>query len=276
MSVLTKRQRQNTGWKVYTEHGRQYRIKAEIRHDDDCGNGHNSFAITGEIERKTVAGRWVEDSCGCLHEEIGKHFPKFAPLMKWHLTSTDGPIHYIANTVYHASNRDCRGFKKGEACGWDRAIRWNHERDCGRLRAFPIPWSGSDSLIVWLEGLENFDLTIEKVCHPPDDYHFEPKYTFLGFGDSTWHECPFDSEEDIRDFRRCLQDWNPEFLPIPTEWSKGSKRDLDAARDAACWPEATDEELSVEPEYLILALESRLPALMKEFQEAVESLGMVY
>jgi hypothetical protein len=40
---------------------------------------------------------------GCCHDEVAKHFPELAPFIKWHLTSSDGPMHYIANTVYHAT-----------------------------------------------------------------------------------------------------------------------------------------------------------------------------
>jgi len=41
------------------------------------------------------------EACGCLHDEIRQHFPELAHLIKWHLVSTDGPLHYIANTLYH-------------------------------------------------------------------------------------------------------------------------------------------------------------------------------
>jgi len=63
-----------------------------IRYDDQCGNGHNSFSITAE-------GR---DMGGCCHEEVVEAFPYLEKFIKWHLTSSDGPMHYIANTVYHA------------------------------------------------------------------------------------------------------------------------------------------------------------------------------
>ena len=43
---------------------------------------------------------------------------------------------------------------------------------------------------------------------------------------------------------------------------------------AAIWPEATDEELTA-PD-LKERLEARLPALLEEFQAAVESLGFTW
>lgn len=105
-SKLTKRQRHKFGPKVYTEGGQKYRIIANVRYDDDCGNGHNTFSITGDIDRQAKNGKWCEDSGGCIHKEIAKHFPELAPLIKWHLCSSNGPMHYVANTVYHAGNRN--------------------------------------------------------------------------------------------------------------------------------------------------------------------------
>jgi hypothetical protein len=112
-SVLTSNQKKSFGPKFYTEHGSQLRIVAEVRHDDRCGNGHNSFAITATIDEK-CGGQWRDHSGGCCHDEVAKHFPELAPLIKWHLTSTDGPMHYVANTTYHASDKDHRGLRKDE------------------------------------------------------------------------------------------------------------------------------------------------------------------
>ena len=83
--------------RYYSEEGRKYRISVELRFDDQCKNGHESFAITAIIREND--GEYMG---GCCHDEIAQHFPEFAPLIKWHLTSTDGPMHYIANTMYHA------------------------------------------------------------------------------------------------------------------------------------------------------------------------------
>lgn len=71
------------------------RMRVYLRFDDSCGNGHNTFSITAETRYK---GK--EDSFGCLHDDIKEFFPEFAHLIKWHLCSVDGPIHYIANTMY--------------------------------------------------------------------------------------------------------------------------------------------------------------------------------
>ena len=86
-------------------------IVAEARFGDGCKNGHNTFAITADLYDRTqrnggrhavgTQGRRYLGSCGCLHDLVRAHFPELAPLIKWHLTSTDGPMHYIANTIYH-------------------------------------------------------------------------------------------------------------------------------------------------------------------------------
>jgi hypothetical protein len=60
-------------------------------------NQHPYFSITGELR---VKGRI--EVCGMMHDEIAKYVPEFAPYLKWHLTSTDGPMHYLANAHHHA------------------------------------------------------------------------------------------------------------------------------------------------------------------------------
>lgn len=112
-SRLTKCQFK-TEVKTYIENGITYRIQVKIRFDDQCGNGHNTFSITGDIDRKSKNGRWVEERCGCIHDEIVKHFPHLQEAIQYHLVSTDGSMYYIANTIYLASDRDCWGLKKGE------------------------------------------------------------------------------------------------------------------------------------------------------------------
>jgi hypothetical protein len=66
----------------------EYTLKVVIRYDDECGNGHNTFSITSQD--------------GCTHDLIASLCPDLAHLIKWHLCSSDGPMHYIANTLYHA------------------------------------------------------------------------------------------------------------------------------------------------------------------------------
>jgi hypothetical protein len=85
-----------------------------VRYNDECKNGHNTFAITAHhydrnrangdpfrIHAKTNDKKYL-GSCGCQHDLVIKHFPELRNYIKWHLTSTDGPMHYFDNTMYWA------------------------------------------------------------------------------------------------------------------------------------------------------------------------------
>lgn len=222
-SVLIKHQVKTYGPKFYTEDGTRYRITAKVRYDDHCGNGHNSFSITATIDQNE-RGIWRNDMGGCCHDEVAKHFPQLAPFIKWHLTSSDGPMHYVENTVYQAGNRDHWGLMKGE-------FRQHTSR--GKYQADGI------------EGVPHWELQF------PEGYK----------ADVYAAEKP---------------------APVTLEWvpsgitGEGKERDLDAARRCAVWPDATDEELTQPREALEAALLARLPALMAEFKQAVESLGLTY
>lgn len=108
MSTLTKHQARDFEARWH-EDGVDYWLRATVRHDDRCNNGHNTFSITGVLYecRDGRAPRTV--SCGYLHGLIAERIPELAPYIKWHLTSTDGPLHYIANSLYWL------GFTKYEA-----------------------------------------------------------------------------------------------------------------------------------------------------------------
>ena len=78
-----------------------YPVRAQmavnIRHDDQCNNGRNSFSVTAEI---FVPGFRNIEAGGQLTDEVRALFPELAPLLRWHLCDTHGPLHYIANTLY--------------------------------------------------------------------------------------------------------------------------------------------------------------------------------
>ena len=116
-TTITKHQ-MKTCRKDYTgSDGRAETIIVNIRYDDECGNGHNTFAMTAEIytqdrqpgEPKRVHKNgktvWMY-ACGCQHEEIAKHFPDLRKYLKWHLCDSNGPMHYVANTIYHTKARN--------------------------------------------------------------------------------------------------------------------------------------------------------------------------
>ena len=124
-STLTKSQSKTFGPVYWKEKGKQYKITANVRYDDKCNNGHNSFAITTNIESSFSKQVWSEESGGCCHEEIAEHFPLLAPLIKWHGTTSEWPLHYIENTVYAAGDKDYNGLAKGE---------FRHFKSLGKLQ----------------------------------------------------------------------------------------------------------------------------------------------
>lgn len=254
------------------------RIAVEMRFDDECGNGHNTFAITASIYQMVVDRRRRRDdiAAGCLHEDIATAFPEFAPLIPWHLTSADGPMHYIANTVYFAGNRDHHGRLKGEPRQWETVIQFG---DNPIKHRYPKGFMDFLQAARPLHGQSAFDFEVLPIYHDdqgkPGKHQFGPKFTFGGYADK-WHECPFDTETYALDFLCALQLHDPRFVSIVTAWGEGKERELDTARRAAVWPEATDAELSVERDNLKAALAARLPDLLARFRADMERIGFVW
>ena len=113
-SVITYDQKKKFRAEYTDDNGHACVLVATVRYNDECRNGHNSFAITGSLYDRSgyISGEsstvntdgkklWL-GSCGCLHEDIARRIPELAPFIKWHLVSSDAPMHYIANTMYHA------------------------------------------------------------------------------------------------------------------------------------------------------------------------------
>lgn len=261
-STLTKNQKK-TFTKYYTEDGQRYKIKVEVRHDDECGNGHNSFSITADIF-ETKNGRWI--SGGCQHEEIKKHFPKLAKYIKWHLCGTDGPMHYIANTLYFAGDADCWGRRQGDPIGFEKAIKFE---------GFPVKFKFKKAFIESLNGYHLKDLNIIKIYHDKEPNTYKAKYTLSCYF-CKWYECPFNTIDEAEEFLQAVKTIKFEIVETPTGYSEGKQREFDAARASAIWPEATDEELSLPREELKQKLIDRLPALMAEFKKDVEELGFIF
>lgn len=206
-STLTKSQTKKFGPKPIEGYGSGAQMTVTVRWDDECGNVHNTFAITAEVRRP---GRRDIEACGCMHEDIAKVFPELAHLVKWHLFDSTAPLHYIANTVYHVR-------ENGPTHAWvyfkgqcdPKGIGGNEERLLGYVLA------SKAREVVGVEGYR------------------------IKWDDKT-----------------------------------AKARNLNAARSSACWPEATDEELTAPG--LEDRLRARLPALMERFRADVESLGFTW
>ena len=248
-------------------YGTNGRMRVEIMFDDNCRNGHNTFHITADVW--TDESRRMRDIAagGCMHDEIAAVFPELMPLIKWHGVASDGPVHYPDNAVYHAGDRDHNGKRKGEPYAWDDAIQFGE---------FPITYKVGKTFRAWLESAikSGAPLAVVEVTadNKPHGYQYQPKYSFGDFTD-TWHKCPFDTRQEAEQFAAAISR-GVRFLRFPTLFSPGKAREFDHARSCAVWPEATDAELSVDPEELRAVLAARLPALLTEFRATIDSTGL--
>lgn len=243
-------------------------IYVTIRFDDECKNGHQSFSITADVY--TAESRRQRDIAagGCLHEDIAQVFPELVPLIKWHLTSTDGPMHYVANTVYHASNRDCHGYQAGEPCSWGSVIFFGNS---------PVSHDISAKFAAFLESRRGTgDFNIEEHGHTDSNGRvYDPHFTFAGYTDS-WAVCPFKNRATAEQWQAACNAGIFRIDKIVTGYSAGKERNLDAAREAAVWSEATDGQLCLPAAELTALLEARLPGLIAEFRAAMDAAGLLW
>lgn len=81
-------------------------IYVSIRLNDECKNGHQDFAITGDLYK---AGKPKIDryhiSGGCIHEDVLNFFPEFKQFVRLHLCDYEGiPMYAVENGYYHLTN----------------------------------------------------------------------------------------------------------------------------------------------------------------------------
>jgi hypothetical protein len=73
------------------------KLVIKIRLNDECRNGHEDFAATADAfdtNGRDIAG-------GCLHDEILRAVPEFAPFVALHLCDAEGvPMHAMANGFF--------------------------------------------------------------------------------------------------------------------------------------------------------------------------------
>ena len=242
--------------------------------DDECKNGHNTFSITAHVESPSSRRRNDWDVCGCLHDDIARVFPELAHFIKWHMCSTDGPLYYVTNTLYLAGDRDCFGRAKGEPSRFNSVIYFGTSPVHHKLSDKFAKFIGERALI----GAVGAGFQVVAIAHeqkPSDTYRYAPKYTFAGFGEK-WHECPFDDPQTAQEWAQALNNGEFRIDRIAVEWSEGKERELDKARRAGVWPDATDEQLSAPREELEAQLMTRLPALMQHMRADIEGAGFMW
>lgn len=190
-------------------YGRGATLSVEIRFDDECKNGRNTFAITAEVRRP---GRRDVEACGCLHDEVAAIFPELAHLIQWHLCSNDGPMHYVADTCYHA-------LQHGAKYAWVYYTGSGDPLDIGGKTERLLGYVDADKART-AEG--------------------QPGYRVMWDGKTA------------------------------------KARNLSHARSSACWPEATDEQLTLPRAELEALLWARLPALLQRMRADIEAAGFVW
>jgi hypothetical protein len=88
--------------KTFKQGNQTFRIVATYGIDYDFARKHGqapSFSATATID-ELRGRRWVDYSGGMQHDEIVHNFPALTPYLKWHLVSTQEPMHYLANAKY--------------------------------------------------------------------------------------------------------------------------------------------------------------------------------
>ncbi len=253
-------------------------MNVSIRFDDECRNGHNSFAITANVY--SARSRRMNDieAGGCLHKEIARVFPELKSLIEWHLFDTNAPMHYVANTLYHATDWADSRYEPGTACQWETRARFGN---------FPITFVFKKRFREYLKAriehsrstLKTNPAHVEKFApvavpyvkrNDGSNYDFGPHYTVTG-DVCDWYEAQFSSLSEAQEFCEALNTRELTFEKIPTKWAETKERNLKAARECANWPDATDEQLCAPRAELEKALIARLPAMMARFRAAIEN-----
>jgi hypothetical protein len=260
LSILTKNQKQVFTKNIIWE-GKPHIMKVTLRYDDECNNGHNTFSITGEI-RKIGNYRDCEIG-GCIHDEIAKYFPEFKHLIKWHLTSSDEPMHYIANTTYWAKDREYMDKAIGEPVKFEKALKFKN---------IPLIFNFKNNFYDFISSVKKWDdVKIVTLEHKKSDYPYSPKYTFEGTSSTEWCQGEFDTIQKATEWLEMFKTFDFDIIEIPIKWNEVKEPNLKNARSCAIWEDATLEQLQSE-----MALKKRLPKLMKEFKKDIEKLGFIY
>ena len=120
------------GWspsKTFREDGCNMKINVHVRLNDDCKNGHYDFSITGDVYRQAGNGRWVEDRCGCIHEDIERLFPQLKKFIPLHLCN------YLGHPTYPEANGQYFIREKGKEVAMEQLRITEKEYDILSLAA---------------------------------------------------------------------------------------------------------------------------------------------
>jgi len=239
-SVLAREQKKEFRFTRQTKEYGLVDIILNLRYDDEGGNSHNSFSITAAVHKggKNYSGHSLI-ACGVFTKFIKHNLPDFAYLSKWHWMTSEGPLHYIANTQYHASDKDCHGLRKGEYSAYVIKVMCNIGKEEEEVQVYE-----SGTMYTNPQGNENLESSNAKE--------------------------QLKVEEMVQ---RIKPELNPRLVKVPLEGSisDGKEVDVEAARDSAIWPEASLDQLRDEG-----ALKRRLPQLISDFAADMGKLGFTF
>lgn len=266
-SILVKKQVKQLIKNDVTVNGQKYKkVVCNIRYDDQCGNGHNSFAITGDfyVNQREI-DRNDPSMCGCCHDDLVKVFPEIAHLIKWHFSSSDGPVHYIANTLYNARECDTANCKVGDPTKFEKFVLLGNSG---------YPHKFGSGFTAFLEEAQKSGWILKPlaIAHKkePNGYDFSEKYSIEGF-DCEWYQCAFDNINTVTGFCNTANKQGFAIVNKPVAWAKAVTPNLEAARNSAVWPDATIEQLQDKD-----LLQARLGGLLSEFKADIKSLEFTF
>jgi hypothetical protein len=245
----------------YVDNGVEMKIDINAR-IYSLGDQEPRFSLTANYWEK--GRRRDSGGGGCCHGEIIKVVPTLEKYVKWHLFSpTTGPMHYVANAMHFASDRDCWGKTKGEPYRFEKHLLFN---------GVPIPYKIDQHFLEWVQKQSKGSLEIEVVPYTDRDGHvFTPKATFKGYTPAlrwshAWYGCPFNTVSEAEEFLNAWMKCAVDIVSVPTAFGEGKESELDKARSAAIWPEAELSDFTKEK------LEARLPGLIEEFNRDMAEL----
>jgi hypothetical protein len=265
-SKLTKHQKQVFTKDIIWEN-KPHKMTVTLRYDDEYNNGHNTFSITGEIRKE---GNHRNFECGgCIHDEIVKYFPEFKELIKWHLMSSDGPLHYIADTIYWAKDREYINKEIGEPVEFKRALKF---------KKIPLIFDFKDSFYDFITSVKNWDdvkiVTLE-YKKDKDNYTYSPSYTFEGTNSIEWYQGEFKTLQKAQEWLEMFKTFDFDIIQTPIEWNEAKEPNIENAKRSAIWG-ATELDTDITKLNDEEFLKKRLPLLVIEFKKAMENIGFTY
>lgn len=243
---------------MVTEEGKPHWLQVQVSDADGY------LSITGTLydnyrmrERHIVSGGTAV---------VAKHAPEYIRNLLPFASSTNGiPVHYLANTKYFASDRDSWGRRAGEPimyryyinCPDNTLVAFKSTRLLRFFETAQYPISTKESVtgfgshyfkFVDSAGTEAGEVT-ESIC----------VYTLLAQRTVEGLNALYSAQGHQGIFGNTYKE--------PYVFAKGKERELDKARKAANWPEATDEDLTAPG--LEERLKARIPVLQQRYSDAI-------